>query len=541
MRLRIVRFRIAAFALFLATTLAGLTLPGVARADGDGIAGRWKFNFLQDSQTISFWLLDIDSKDGKLTGTVEPTRTGVPSGKISEFVVDGDLVRFALKLENSVEFRFEGKLPRAGGKKILGSVQRAGVPLNPAYLEATQAKNAFELKQELITRTPSDPRVFTTMLELVPAAAKEKVAGRDLQEMVDSVLASSGSYGPTFQADFGVRLVDALEAAYPALAVDAAAKVTKSIELKGETRLQLLSSIASSLRKLGKEDDAARLSAQIDNAEEAAFKEYVTKELPFKVTPSTTKAARPVLVELFTGAQCGPCVAADMAFDALEMAYYDDQAVLLQYHLHIPGPDPLTAIDGLQRVDFYGEYFGGTPAAFFNGKFAVKGGGGREDAEDKFKDYSEVVDKLMKSPVTAKVTATATRKGDKVSIKAEVKSEGDAPKAKLRIVLTEDWVRYKGSNGIRYHRNVVRAMPGGPDGFGVSPKGIEKELTVELPKLRTDLLTSLDAYAEKMLANFPNAQRPMRMQDLHVVAFLQSDETGEVLAVTRLPVKTDGK
>ena len=537
------RLRIATLALFLATALAGLALPGSARAAGDGIAGRWKFTFLQDSQSINFWLFDFESKDGKLTGTVEPTRSGVPSGKISDVTVDGDLLRFALKLENSVEFRFEGKLPRAGGKKILGSVQLPGAPLNPAYLEATQAKNAFELKQEMITRTPSDPRVFVTLLELVPAAAKEKVAGRDLQEMVDSVLASAGSYGPTFQSDFGVRLVDALEASYPALAIDAAAKVEKAIEPKGETRLQLLSSVTSSLRKLGRDDDAAKLAIQIDNAEEAAFKEYVVKELPFKVTPSTAKATRPVLVELFTGAQCGPCVAADMAFDALEMAYNDDQAVLLQYHLHIPGPDPLTAIDGLERVGFYGEYFGGTPAAFFNGKFAVKGGGGRDDAEDKFKDYAEVVDKLMKSPVTAKVTATANRTGDKIAIKAGVSFDGPAPKAKLRVVLTEDWVRYKGGNGIRYHRNVVRAMPGGPDGVGggADAKGFDKEMTVDLTKLRTDLLGSLNAYAEKMERTFPSTQRPMRMQDLHVVAFLQNEDTGEVLAMTRVPVKTDGK
>ena len=33
------------------------------------------------------------------------------------------------------------------------------------------------------------------------------------------------------------------------------------------------------------------------------------------------KSDRAVLVELFTGAQCPPCVAADMAFDALPQTY----------------------------------------------------------------------------------------------------------------------------------------------------------------------------------------------------------------------------
>ena len=47
-------------------------------------------------------------------------------------------------------------------------------------------------------------------------------------------------------------------------------------------------------------------------------------------------------MELFTGAQCPPCVAADVAFDVLEKTYKPADLVLIQYHLHIPGPDPLT-------------------------------------------------------------------------------------------------------------------------------------------------------------------------------------------------------
>ncbi|HEX3313968.1 MAG TPA: hypothetical protein VHR72_03700 [Gemmataceae bacterium] len=529
------RLRIAALALILSTTVAGLALAG-----GDGVAGRWKCNFVQDTQTVNFWMVDLQNKDGKLVGAVVPTRSGLPGGKIDDLVVDGDLLRFVLKLENGIEFRFEGKLPRAGGKKILGSVQRAGTALNPAFLEATKAKNAFELMQETVTRSPNDPHVFNTLLDLVPLAAKEKMAAKDLREMVDGVLASSEAYGPTLHADFGVRLIDALASDYPALAVEAAAKVEKTIDPKSETRLQLLSTLVSSLKKLGRADEAAKFAVAVEAAEGPAFKAYEAKEFDFKVPPSTAKGARPVLVELFTGAQCAPCVAADLACDALEKSFGDDQAILLQYHLHIPGPDPLTAIDNMERVGFYGDSFRGTPAAFFNGRYTVKGGGGAEDAEDKFKEYARVVDKCAGVPETAKVTATATRKGDAISIKAEVKS-GETGKVKLRVMLTEDWIRYKGSNGVRYHRNVVRAMPGGVEGFGGNPKGFDKELTIDLAKLRTDLSASLDAFATKEEVRFPSAQRPMRLQNLHVVAFLQSDDNGEVLAVTRVPVKTAGE
>ena len=76
-------------------------------------------------------------------------------------------------------------------------------------------------------------------------------------------------------------------------------------------------------------------------------------------------------MELFTGAQCPPCVAADVAFDALEMAYDPKDLILSQYHMHIPGPDPLTNPASIARWDFYREKYpqnvGGTPTTMFNG------------------------------------------------------------------------------------------------------------------------------------------------------------------------------
>ena len=530
------RLRIAAFALILSTTLAGFALAG-----GDGIAGHWKFTFLQGADSVNFWMFDFENKDGKLYGSVQPIKADYPGGKISGMAIDGDLLRFVVKLENGIELNFEGKLPRAGGKKILGSVRR-GSNVNLAFLEATQAKNALELKQEMVTRSPNDPRVFGTLLELIPLSAKEKVAPRDVQEMVDGVLASAASFGPSYQTNYDLRLLDVLAGSYPAIALDAAGKIEKAIEPKGDVRLHLLSTIEASLKKLGQAEQAAKVATLIEATEEQAFKEYAATEIDFKVPASTAKATRPVLVELFTGAQCPPCVGADLACDALEKAYTDDQAVLLQYHQHIPGPDPLTSPASIERADSYGENIRGMPTAFLNGKYIAKGGATREDAEEKFKEYSEFVDQLMKSPATYKVAATAVRKGDTITIKGEVQGAGDAKKAKLRFVLSEDWVRYKGGNGVRYHRNVVRAMPGGADGFGGDPKGFEKEVTVDLAKLRTDLNESLDAFAVKAAKEdvaFPSPQRPMRLQDLHVVAFVQSDETGEVLAVTRVPVRIE--
>ena len=59
------------------------------------------------------------------------------------------------------------------------------------------------------------------------------------------------------------------------------------------------------------------------------------KGAAWKTKPSwyvVAKNDRAVLVELFTGSQCPPCVAADLAFDTLAKTYKPADAILLEYH-----------------------------------------------------------------------------------------------------------------------------------------------------------------------------------------------------------------
>ena len=65
---------------------------------------------------------------------------------------------------------------------------------------------------------------------------------------------------------------------------------------------------------------------RLDKLETTAYAEYSTGKsaLNFKTEKFAGrkgKSTRAVLVELFTGAQCPPCVASDMAFDGLEKTY----------------------------------------------------------------------------------------------------------------------------------------------------------------------------------------------------------------------------
>ena len=49
----------------------GLLLAGHALAGDDGLTGHWKFIIHEGGQQISFWLLHLESKDGKLTASAD--------------------------------------------------------------------------------------------------------------------------------------------------------------------------------------------------------------------------------------------------------------------------------------------------------------------------------------------------------------------------------------------------------------------------------------------------------------------------------------
>ena len=215
----------------------------------------------------------------------------------------------------------------------------------------------------------------------------------------------------------------------------------------------------------------AKLSQKLDE-------EYLQKVPPFQPTSyngrQNKKADQVVLMELFTGAQCPPCVAADVAFDALLKTYKPAEFIGLQYHLHIPGPDPLTNRDAIARQEYYGSEVGGTPATFFNGRTEAAGGGPMANSSRKYTEYRGIIDKSLEGTKGATIDLSATRAGDQLKIVASAKvteksgekskGENEKPKRVLRLAVTEEVVRYVGGNKLRFHHHVVRALPGGADG-----------------------------------------------------------------------------
>src|SRR5262249_44181810 len=156
--------------------------------------------------------------------------------------------------------------------------------------------------------------------------------------------------GTRWQLDVALRLAEALEGQedFAPVALVYARNAERLVTPQDKPALQkrVLTLLAGALRKAGKEEDAKEVEARVDKIELVPITKYAGRK---------GKSDRVVLVELFTGAECPPCVAADLGFDALAKTYKPSEVLLLQYHEHIPGPDPLTNADTEARMKFYGD------------------------------------------------------------------------------------------------------------------------------------------------------------------------------------------
>ena len=527
--------------------IASLLLALPVAAGDDGLTGFWKFSFFDGGNQTIAWLVRLDSRDGKLAATAEPMR-GAPKVKAEVVKQTGDTLQIkfhATANKQTKTFDYEGKLPKPGAKKILGSFNLDG-EIFPAVMEATSAKTPFEVDREILQRTPNDPKALIAILKVIDAAEEYKLDAKDLQNLVNGSLKSAESFGPRYQLVHNLRLLKALSAekAYADLTLETARKIAKEIDPKTQAsaQLQVLSSAVDILRAGGAKKDVEAIQPRIDQLEDLAHAEHAKEAIHFKADKFAGrkgKSKRVVLVELFTGANCGPCIAADMGFDGLAKAYTPNEVVMLQYHMNIPrGPEPMANLDSDSRFEFYRDNYRmqvrGTPSPVFNGRPDASGGGLSENAGEKFKEYCEVVNKLLESPATIELAASAVRAGDKIDITAKATGPEKADDSlRLRLALVEDWVRFTGGNGLQYHHRVVRAMPGGIKGFSLNQKESEHKATIDLNELRRKLNKYLDG-------GYPaDAPRPMRLRDLHLVAFVQNDDTTEILQAIDVPVKSE--
>ena len=276
-----------------------------------------------------------------------------------------------------------------------------------------------------------------------------------------------------------------------------------------------------------------------DGLDEFKDEIYRKRVLSFADKPAEEAPAgnRLVLCELFTGSSCPPCVGADIATGALEVTYPKTQVIVLRYHQHIPGPDPLTNAEGEDRFSNY--YRGqGTPTVLLNGAPVNNVGGYLPNSPDIYRGLKTLVDQQLAQKATVKVRVNARIQDGNLQVVADVQGldelKDEAKDVRLRVIIAEDEVHFLARNGVRSHEMIVRRMIGGPGGVELKDGKLAVKESIPLSELKTSLADYLKKYEESEGIDFP--AKPLDLKRLHVVAFVQNDESHEVLQTNAIAV-----
>jgi len=254
------------------------------------------------------------------------------------------------------------------------------------------------------------------------------------------------------------------------------------------------------------------------------------RELPYhpqRFSPAPGWAGKTVLAELFTGSECPPCVAADLGFDGLIEAFEPRYLAVLEYHLPIPGPDPLMNPATRKRQEYYG--VSSTPTPFFDGERKFPGGGGKDRAEVKFKDYrGEIEARVYDAPQAVLKTAAVRRAG---TVTVDCSFDRAVPGAAYNVALVEKEVRYRGSNGIVFHKMVVRDL------LALDPSGMTARATFDLAASESRAAKHLEDYEKERAFRFAEKKFAIDPARLAVVFFVQDEGTKKVLNAVYAEVK----
>ena len=574
--------------------VAGLAIAAglPARAADGGVGGNYILVYYPGASEGPLALVKLEDKDGKLVGTILDGKVIGAKG-IKQASQDGKLLHF--ELEGGTAIRFEGM---TGAAEIPGSIQ-FGSNVVPAKLikttdeELTQArpkrlevpefiranqeaakvnqlrakvrreKNAekkaelrkeveeakekaspeeAKLYREVLQKYADSPVVIASCVELL-RNDKAKPTADEARKWIETVSAFAAKHGPRLESETRIQIADALAgnkdlkdlALEKAQSVDAKLANSPATEDRARAKKILLKALQTN----SKADEAKAAEADLAKLDKILDTEYLAKVPPFKpqaFAGREQKGDRKVVMELFTGAECPPCVAADVAFDALAKSFKPSELILLQYHLHIPRPDPLTNADTEARADYY--KIGGTPSTRFNGKTKreLQGGGGMDAAETLYSNYLKVIKPSLEETGEGKLTLSATQVGDKINIKAGVSGLKEPGEKRLRLLLVEETIPYVGGNKLRFHHHVVRDLPGGPDGFELKEGNSQYTASVNLDELRGKINKYLDTYVKENDAEFASQRPKLDFKHLKVVGLVQDDKTKEILQVIQADI-----
>jgi len=262
-----------------------------------------------------------------------------------------------------------------------------------------------------------------------------------------------------------------------------------------------------------------------------ALLEAKERELPFRALPykpTTGWMGKTVLAELFTGSECPPCLAADLGFDGLIETYEPQYLAVLEYHLPIPRPDPMMNHATRLRAQYYG--VNSTPTAFFDGAKKISGGGVRAVAEGKYRQFSEEIKALVSGAPAVKLGVQASLKGDSVVV--EFKADKTGPGADFNLALVQSEEKYRGGNGVVFHKMVVREF------ITLDEAALQAgSFAISLPGSEAAAVERVSNYEQEASFTFPEKHSRIDRSRLRVVFFAQGKTSKEVLNAAVSDVK----
>ncbi|MGL6075520.1 MAG: hypothetical protein ACRC8S_15305 [Fimbriiglobus sp.] len=467
------------------------------------------------------------------------------------------------KLEKLAQKDMFSQLPPNDGLKEIAKLR---APVTKIMADARNEKDKAKVKEmreeydaKMKELEPKINDIYKTMVQdkdlsyaaiaaqsLLPNAKKLNASETDVKTWAKILETEVAPYGEknlsATKTQIAMILLD--QEKYGKLALQYLGDIPTGKDLPKKTIAANLKILKRAQTQAGLTKEAGETDVALTKIEAELDAEYLKEVPPFKPTKyagrKDGKANRVAVMELFTGAQCPPCVAADVGFDGLLKTYESKDVILLQYHEHIPGPDPLTNADSVARFRFYGDLndraFGGTPATAFNGKPAAGGGGPMGNSEKKYSDYREVLEKALEESTDVVIGGTVNQTGDDITVGLSIEGVKEPEELKLRLVLVEDNIKYVGGNGLRFHHHVVRSFLGTIDGVKLtSLKEGKYETKANLGKVKEELAKYLKDFEKNR--PFPYPDRPLDLKGLKVVALVQNDKTGEIIQAKQFDLK----
>jgi len=434
----------------------------------------------------------------------------------------------------------------ANRAKLAFAVQaQAGASL-PAENDAVEQlrqldRAAPELLKAVLKDHASHPSAHEAALQLLAGAYRTGAPTDQVRAWSEQALASAARFGPSFRREVLVRAAEYVgrDPRTAGLAAELARQADAALgsDAPAERRARNLAVLLAAL-PAGESQPIAQRLAELEAARDAAATRSLPKFDVRRYAGRKNPKGRNVLVELFVGSHSPDCAAPSLAADRLGDAYPSGEVVALKYHRHGFSPDPLANDDGEERWGYYAAAYRvrATPTVVIAGRPKAPGGGTPDQSRGKFVELRDAINPTLELATDVQIDLRAFRSGDRVTLSATLTGLGyDADNLKLRFALAEDEVRYSGAGGLRLHRNVIRAMPGGAAGLSLKQPTETRELTVSLNELRTRLLKEMNDYAIRVQP-FADPFRPVELKKLWAVAWVQDEKSHVVLQVARYPV-----